>query len=399
MSSKLVAVGPLYENYLSSHYHRYPDHKRLPYEQQKTALLACSTGMGQILPYGPEHGFENIHLIPNARNLQKTWAVENKGADESDLLFSQIRAYSPDIVWFWDSLSVSASWLDRLRREVPSIRKTVGYCSFPYTIPMLRQFKNFDLLLSCASSYVAEFRAAGIDAHHLVHCFTPPELPCDSPATNRDTVLSFWGSLTRRHQRRQALLRSLLDADLPLQIHGEYTHFNTVQRMAALAASAFSNTVEMLSLDRRLKRARGFWRIWERRDYFRNRYVGQQLQRATRPPHYGEEMLMAMQRSLLCLNSHIDGIHTAANMRLFEATGMGCCLITEAFDDVAKYFELDDEIVTYSSPDECISKVKYLIDNPGVAIEIGQRAKSRVIRDHSADHRMGDLARILKGCL
>src|SRR3972149_6483118 len=86
--------------------------------------------------------------------------------------------------------------------------------------------------------------------------------------------------------------------------------------------------------------------------------------------------------------SHLVVVHKSADVwtsftsakRLFEATGMGACVVTEYTDDLANFFEPDVEVVTYSSPQECIGKVEHLLEDPDEARTIGRRAQERTLR-------------------
>ena len=55
------------------------------------------------------------------------------------------------------------------------------------------------------------------------------------------------------------------------------------------------------------------------------------------------------------VNVHaIAGPYAPANIRLFEASGAATCMLTDSKKDLHELFEIDDEIVTYSSIDECV---------------------------------------------
>ena len=69
-------------------------------------------------------------------------------------------------------------------------------------------------------------------------------------------------------------------------------------------------------------------------------------------------------------------------MRMFEATGMGTCLLTNSGDNIRDLFEPDLEVVTYSSDEDCIEKLDYLINNPKIAKEIGERGQKRTMKSH-----------------
>jgi len=83
--------------------------------------------------------------------------------------------------------------------------------------------------------------------------------------------------------------------------------------------------------------------------------------------HQGDSLGLEMYRKLaerklaeskITLNCHeeIAGNY-ASNMRLYKATGMGACLITDWKENLPNIFEPDLEIVIYRSLDKLVSSV------------------------------------------
>lgn len=108
------------------------------------------------------------------------------------------------------------------------------------------------------------------------------------------------------------------------------------------------------------------------------------LRRLNRGDLFGLEMYQVLADSLLTLNSHIDAAGAqAANMRLFEATGMGTCLVTDWKQNLGSLFDLDREIVTYRNPAECCEKIRFLIDHPATRNTIAKAGQVRTLKDHS----------------
>jgi len=96
-------------------------------------------------------------------------------------------------------------------------------------------------------------------------------------------------------------------------------------------------------------------------------------------------------------NSHgeIAGEY-AANVRLFEVTGAGSCLITDWKKNLDTFFEIDKEVVTYKSTEECIEKVQWLINHPEERKEIAKAGQKRTLRDHTFKQRAEQLNSIIQ---
>jgi len=74
-------------------------------------------------------------------------------------------------------------------------------------------------------------------------------------------------------------------------------------------------------------------------------------------------------------------------MRMFEATGMASCLLTDIGNNLSDIFVDGKEVISYDSPEDCLEKLNYLKENHKVAKEIGAAGKRRVLKDHSLQKR------------
>jgi len=113
-------------------------------------------------------------------------------------------------------------------------------------------------------------------------------------------------------------------------------------------------------------------------------------------PLFGHEMLEKLSSYSIALNYDIR--HTgdyACNMRLFEATGLGCTILTDSKKDLSEYFDIDSEILTYSSKDEAIEKINYLKENPDKAEQIRSAGQSKCLNNHTTQNQISRLSEIL----
>jgi glycosyltransferase involved in cell wall biosynthesis len=112
---------------------------------------------------------------------------------------------------------------------------------------------------------------------------------------------------------------------------------------------------------------------------------------------HGLPMYRFFGESLVTFNVHIDNArNVASNMRLFEASGMGACLLTDGADGMEDYFEADSEVVLYGSPAEAVEKARWLLDNPEKARAIGEAGFQRTMRDHTFKKRIPLLESLLR---
>ena len=75
------------------------------------------------------------------------------------------------------------------------------------------------------------------------------------------------------------------------------------------------------------------------------------------------------------------------NLRLFEATGVGTCLLTDTGQNMIELYEPDTEIVTYGSAEEAIEKVNYLLENESERASIASAGQKKTLSSHTIFHR------------
>jgi spore maturation protein CgeB len=380
---RLLKLGIYGPGYLDSFYDRRPELAEAPYSVQHEALIEDRVASSDFWTAALRPlGYETADIIANASPLQRRWAKENRSdagrsGDPFEIAAAQVRAFAPDILLVADYSTFSPAFLRALRDDCPSIKRIVGWCGAPYGD--LSVIREWDLALSCVPEIVAEFRAGGIEAHHVDHAFDPRILgQLDGSAGS--PAFSFVGSIVKRagfHEERERLLARLL-AETPLEI------WSNGARRPGMRGAADT----MRSLARRVLRPRS------------PSPLHALIARRARPPLYGLAMFQKLRDSAVTLNTHIDiSAKSASNMRLFEATGVGACLLTDRKDNLAQLFEPDSEVVAYGSADEAVEKYNYLADNPREREAIAAAGQRRTLRDHGFDRRAARIDDILRASL
>ena len=83
-------------------------------------------------------------------------------------------------------------------------------------------------------------------------------------------------------------------------------------------------------------------------------------------------------------------------MRLFEITGVGSLLLTDAKVNLSDLFDDGSEVVRYESADELVERARHSLDHEDERKAIASAGQARTLRDHSYSRRMADLASILE---
>lgn len=76
-------------------------------------------------------------------------------------------------------------------------------------------------------------------------------------------------------------------------------------------------------------------------------------------------------------------------MRDFDGPMSGSLYLTHDNPDLANLYELDREIATYGSTEECIDKVRYYLREDAIREGMASAGRERAARDHAWSHRFG----------
>lgn len=361
---KLLILKAAYPVYLEHFYQRFPEVSLLDYSPQKEAFDQDGSWCGAGNPWrGPmaSLGYEVQEVLFNARALQVKWAEEN-GVPVSDhwltdIVTHQVLKFSPDVLFIQDFYpALRSEWIAQIRILCPSIRLVLGWRGAPAeTSGWVKTLRAYDVTLSCVPELVASFQAKGLMAVHLDHAFDERVLSHIDRVCSKKIDISAVGLMYLAngfHYNRERLLKRLArecDIDIfcpsPMPPHSS-------------------------------------------------------LKRHLRPPVFGSDMFQTLHDSRIVFNAHIDlAVSRPSNMRLFEATGVGSCLLTDAKDGMSALFAPGRELVAYRSAEECVEKVRWLLTHPKDREEIALRGQERCLREHTYGQRAKELDKIIQSSL
>jgi spore maturation protein CgeB len=263
----------------------------------------------------------------------------------ADILLAEVKDYRPDVILNQSVSEVGSDLLDRMK---PHAKLIVGQIASPE--PEDEDYHAYDLMISSLPNFVERYRKLGIPAELNRLGFDRRVLDAVKvPA--RDIDVSFVGSLSPAHPVRARLVEWLA-GQTRLDIWG-----NGIDQFPGSSA-------------------------------IRRHYHGEA---------WGSDMFAALARSKITVNSHI-GIaeHFANNMRLYEATGMGCLLLNDRKSNIEDMFEPGREIVCYDSPEECLDLIRYYSTNEAEREKIAAVGQRRTLTEHSYVHRTAELVQLFQ---
>ena len=80
-------------------------------------------------------------------------------------------------------------------------------------------------------------------------------------------------------------------------------------------------------------------------------------------------------------------VRSSSTSRLFELASAGAAIVTNPYDGIERWFEPGSELVVVSSADEAESAYRELLGSPERAADLGERARARVLEEHTFVHR------------
>jgi spore maturation protein CgeB len=368
---KLIKISSMYPGYLRALYAAHPGAEDWSYAEQYRLVMGGAGGWADFWKtYLESLGrFEVEEVVINADSLQRAWMKERglpvrAGNEREQVVARQVQAFGPDVLFPHDFHFFSPAFLARLRKDNPTITRTIFYDGVAYCDAA--HFAGADLILSCGDFILDYYRAQGFRTALFKLGFESSLLRDPELHGQKREGAVFTGSVSLRpyaHLGRLLVLDKLA-GDARFQVRGQIP---TPRDLRVHAVK--------LLLERKwgsLLRYPADWRRFQR------------VRGVNRGPVYGRDMYAVLAQALVCVNIHIDVAgNNAGNSRLFEATGIGCCLLTDDKQNLREFFEPDREVVTFQSLEECVEKFKYLMENPQVAEAIGLAGQRRTLRDYS----------------
>jgi spore maturation protein CgeB len=360
---RVLIVDTYYGAFLRSHYEANPRLARQSWSEQRASLLGSCFGTSDFYSSNLRTlGHDAQETIPNCAPLQLAWLKEN-GRPRSPLasvpgrigeaalrrlLVRQVERLRPDVVYVQD-----AEWLGAPAAKELAARSRLLVAQHAATVSRPEAFAPYDLVISSLPNLVDQFRSGGLEAEYLPLAFEPSVL--DRLETREAHSIVHVGGYGPIHAERNALLEEVARR-VPVDFYG-------------YALDGIPETSPI-----------------------RLRYRGEA---------WGLDMYAIRAASRVTLTKHIDAVAGpfANNATLFEATGVGTCLLVDERANLGDLFVPGREVATYADVDTCVSKIEDLFENEAERSAIAAAGQRRTLRDHTWRTRMEELASLLESRL
>ena len=366
----------------------------------------------------PQEGVEIIQYWINHEKAQKSWAKEFKIKYNPknwflEIIEAQILRENPDVIYNTTLNIIPYDFIQRINQKV---NRKIFWISY-YGVQKEGEFvqlKKYDLFVTGFRELEKELRAENKRYEFLPHYFDD-QICKSSFNSKRSKSLSFAGSLTLNlHDGniflyRRQVVEALMDlCNLETSSELNYDNNNPKeafrQRICKIRYEIYQLINSLPQPFRSINLLRGLkeiphWEVEVKADHFFN----PRLMKRVRPPCFGIQLYELLNDSKITLNVHgnVNANYGRAkfavgNIRLFEATGAGCCLLTDHLPHLEEFFIADEEIVTFRNKGEAVEKAKYLMDNSKVAESIARKGHIKAWKYHSSEIRANQFTKILK---
>jgi|GEM_PF-630918 len=377
-------------------------------------------------------GFEVFETLYSDPALQATWAREHGLSHlpfEGDYLFrileEQIRWFQPRVIFLYAGafFYITRALRERLRAIGPYNMIITGLWGdeLPPGYTYANYFGDLDVVYCSSPKYKKHFDLASIPAVTLGNSFDP-SIKYQAPAQKKYDFV-FCGTTgfgIPEHLNRYKSLKQLM-AKTSLQMWANESPFRSRRLKMKLAAWRMLAKLPNLSLRVMRRFGRGRWRhaanlalrakeigydpsvlslvhehplkwIYEKEKPLRELYPS----RVKRQPVNGSDYYRLLAESKIVLNLHRDEDADIGNIRCYEATGLGSCLVTDRGEDLKALFDIENDIVTVNSVEECIEKVNYLLAHPEEMERIAKNGQRTTLARHTVAHRCAVIAKTLR---
>ena len=386
----------MYQGSLDSFYQRIPV-TNLDYEDHYNLLLNDTTEFaGSYTRNFIKLGVDARCIVSNDKILQDKWKLENNLNTDSvsDILFEQIKYYQPEILWIENLIYLDNDWFSKVRNQIKAVKLIVAYHCAPYTRKYLDKLRNADFIFTCTPGLLDTMKKEGMKAYMVYHGFDNQLLErLNKNKGQPSVVLTFSGSLITGdtfHNARINLIERLIRENIDIAL------YMTLEKSTRIRAKQAIYYLSLLLKKLGLGKITGKYSFFEYGSILVKHY-SRKLIKMNHAPQYGMNMYNLFSRSKVVLNIHtgVAGDY-AGNMRMFEVTGTGSCLLTDNKRNMKDLFDAGTEVLVYKDTDDCIQKAKWLLEHDKEREKIAKAGQKKTLEVHTVENRCRTIIDIIK---
>ena len=373
MKLRIYKAMPVYHNYLRAFCYKHPGLGDMTFnEQLRLHREDCFQWILSWQLYNYDPNVEIFETISNDFLLQNAWAGHRYHCDEEwekSVVLEQIKAFRPHICIVYPPEQYGLDFIGEVRELIDGVL-VGGYDGM--NRQKLSVFEGYDFVLTCSPYISKNFERIGKPTYAMSFGFDKSVLD-RIEQKRRKYEVSFSGSIFPDVHYDRFELINYVQKKVDLTISSEFAH-------VLKGKIAPKRAVRQLSA-LKMKDWMGFLKM-------STHNIG---------PYYGLDMFQFLSDSAITINVHGDTIGFAANIRLYEATGVGTCLVTDWKDNLGDLFVPDKEVLVYRSKEEAVDKIKFALGHPDYLKRISENGQKRTLSNYSYEQIVPSVISFMKG--
>ena len=378
MSIKIYKALPMYDNYLESFYKENDNIKTKTFDEQLFTLYNdfYSTRNFNWKEFNYDNNIELFETVNNAYFLQQEFYKQKYVLDcnwKKNIILNQIKDIQPDVCIIYPPEVFGTDFVQKIREQ--SGKKMLIGGMDGVDRQNISLFQGYDFVITCSKYISAYYEKNNMPTYALEYGFNPTILS-RLEGNGKKYNVGFSGSIFEDddYTQRLELLKYLIN------------------KTSIEIRSSFGINNHYRFISRKFLRA-------IKRNTWRDFLALQSIQRKNSGPVYGLKMFQFLHDSKITLNKHGDITEFAANVRLYEATGTGSCLLTDWKENIGDLFEPNKEIVTFTSKEEALDKINFLLKHDSQRDKIAKNGQQRTLSMYTEDKRIPGVLNFIKGLL
>lgn len=348
---------------------------------------------------------------------QKFNYVSNTFADQAlQILLDQITYFNPDVVFIYAGAVnyFPPNYIKKIKNHTKRGTRLIAYWGDEYINDLSFKyfFKGYDLILTSTDTYTKMFKNEGFsNTKTLGNCFEP-NIKFNQKLKKKYKFtfsgVSGYGYIDHT-QRYEQLIKILEQSDLRVWTSEPRNYFKIkkliISAMETLPISLTNlifkaitrlirpndiNKDRLLSAQRiiELNRVSGYDFLipsyFDLKKSVKKKFPNRVKKSFTKTKDYYELIL----QSDFCLNLHRDEDADYGNIRDFEITGLGSCMVTDREKELKEFFDPEREIVGFNNIEEMLEKIKYLDKHKDIAKQISDNGKKKTLNNYTTMHKV-----------
>lgn len=319
-------------------------------------------------------------IIYNCNLAQEKWMETYGKKNGEDVILQQIKFYSPDILFLGD-LNLSNDLLVKKIRDTLDVKLILAFHCAPFMKKHIVSLKNVDAMITCTEGYRNKIISLSDKKVLLMQHAYKEDDKERSSEKNRNIDVGFIGSIflnKKLHLGRVEIIYELIRKYKNNYIAINFSKYFFLELTLFIFKSIFSYEI--------IKNFKTLYKIL----YI---YI------FCKKPVYGKNMLNILKKIKILINKHIEDTEFAGNMRLFEATGSGCLLMTDNKKDLDKLFVFEQEILIFENIEDLKKKIDFYLKNKTLLSKIAINGRKKTLSIHNYQNRVNELDVFIKSFL